>query len=130
MIMKNILNILLIVFIGFAVQSCYYDEVVPTYEDPIIIPPGTVITFKADIAPMFTPTCTACHAGGQAPDLRNSQQAYDNLIANAKSYVVKGNSVGSLLYTKIKDGDHYASLNATQLATMKAWIDSNNAKYE
>jgi hypothetical protein len=130
MIMKNILKILVIGLMGMAVQSCYYDEVVPTFEDPIVIPPGTVITFKADIAPMFTPTCTACHAGGQAPDLRNTQTAYDNLIANAKLYVVKGNSAGSLLYNKIKNSDHYANLNATQLATLKAWIDSNNAKYE
>lgn len=128
--MKNILKIMLIGFLGFAVQSCYYDEVVPTFEEPVVIPPGTVLTFKADVAPFLTPTCTACHgAGATAPNLTNSQAAYDNLIANAKLYVVKGNATGSLLYNKVKNGDHYASLNATQLATMKAWIDSN-AKYE
>jgi hypothetical protein len=128
--MKNILKIMLIGFLGFAVQSCYYDEVVPTFEEPVVIPPGTVITYKVDVAPTLTPACTACHgAGATAPNLTNSKAAYDNLIANAKGYVVKGNSGTSLLYNTVKNGGHFGTLNATQLATMKAWIDSD-AKYE
>ncbi len=131
MIMKNILKILLIGILGFAVQSCYYDEVVPTFEDPIVIPPGTVITYKAYIAPMFDPSCTnsSCHGGSVNPDLRNTQAAYNALLAN---YVVKNNADGSKLYvrsTVIKNGGHFGTLNATQLATMKAWIESD-AKYE
>ena len=128
--MKNIFQIFLIGFLGFAMQSCYYDEVIPTIDEPIVIPPGTVLTYKADIAPFLTPTCTACHgAGATAPNLTNTQAAYDNLIANTKKYVVKGSSSTSLLYNEIKNGDHYATLNATQIATLKAWIDSD-AKYE
>lgn len=129
--MKNILKIFLIGFLGFAVQSCYYDEVVPTFEEPVIIPPGKVITYKADVAPMFDPSCSnaSCHGGSVNPDLRNTQAAYNNLIAN---FVIKGNADGSKLYTRsviIKNGGHFGTLNATQLATLKAWIDSD-AKYE
>ena len=116
---------------GLAVQSCYYDEVVPTFEEPIVIPPGTVITYKADIAPMFNPSCTnsSCHGGSTNPDLRNTQQAYNSLIAN---FVVKNNADASKLYVRsvaIKNGGHFGTITTAQLATMKAWIDSD-AKYE
>lgn len=129
--MRNILRLFLIGLIGITVQSCYYDEVVPTFEDPIVIPPGTVITYKTNIAPMFDPSCTnsSCHGGSVSPDLRNTQAAYNSLIGN---YVIKNNSDGSKLYVRsvvVKNGGHFGTLNATQLATMKAWIDSD-AKYE
>lgn len=117
--------------VAVSLHSCYYDEVVPTFEEPIVIPPGTVITYKADIAPMFDPSCTnsSCHGGSVNPDLRNTQGAYNNLLAN---FVVKNNADGSKLYVRamiVKNGGHFGTLNATQLATMKAWIDSD-AKYE
>lgn len=126
--MKKIVQILLVGFLGIAMQSCYYDEAIPT--DDLVIPPGTVLTYKVDVAPLLTPSCTACHsAGATAPNLANTRAAYDNLIANSKKYVVKGNSGASVLYNVIKNGNHFASLNPMQLAILKAWIDSD-AKYE
>jgi hypothetical protein len=128
--MKKIFQICIVGMIGLSLHSCYYDEVIPTIEEPVVIPPGTVITYKADIAPMLS-ACTSCHGGGTAPDLRNTQTAYNNLIGN---YVVKNNPTASKLFTKAPQagGSHMNvgfTLTATQLATMKAWIESD-AKYE
>lgn len=121
--MKKILQILFVGIMGLSLNSCYYDEVIPTPEVPII--PGTVITFTADIAPILV-KCTACHNGGQNPDMRNSQAAYDGLISGG--YIVKNNLASSKLYTKVASGNHYATFSANELALLKAWIESD-AKY-
>ena len=122
--MKKILQLLFVGIIGLSLNSCYYDEVIPTFEEPIVIDPNKPITFTADIAPILV-KCTACHNGSQNPDMRNSQAAYNNLIAN---YVVKGNATSSSLYTKVASGSHYATFSANELALLKAWIESD-AKY-
>ena len=128
--MKKILQLLFVGIIGLSLNSCYYDEVIPTIEDPIIIPPGTVITFRADIAPIFVlQGCTAssCHGGSVNPALLSitSETAFNTFVA---SYVVKGNASGSKIYNKISTGSHFATYSSTQLTTMRAWIESD-AKY-
>jgi hypothetical protein len=128
--MKNILKLSIVFIFGLVMNSCYYDDVPPSAnEEPI--PPGTVITYKADIAPMLS-GCTGCHAGTQAPDLRNTLQAYNGLFPN---YVVKGNPTASKLYYaapgNLTSGHMSVGVNlsATQLTTMKFWIE-NQAIYE
>lgn len=127
--MKNILKLTIVFAFGLVMNSCYYDDVPPTAEPPI--PPGTVVTYKADIAPMLG-GCTGCHAGTTAPDLRNTLQAYNGLFPN---YVVKGNPTSSKLYYfapgNITSGHMSvgATLSSTQLATMKFWIETQ-AVYE
>ncbi|MDP2089280.1 MAG: hypothetical protein Q8J84_07740 [Flavobacteriaceae bacterium] len=114
-----------------SLRSCYYDEAIPVFEEPVELPPGTVVTFKANIAPMLS-RCTTCHGGSTSPDMRNTQTAYNGLIGN---YVVKNNPSGSKLYTfapgSATSGHMNVgfTLNATELATMKLWIETD-AKYE
>ncbi|MCM2302809.1 MAG: hypothetical protein NDI80_09325 [Flavobacteriaceae bacterium] len=129
--MKNIYKILTILCFGLVMSSCYYDDFEPTIVDDIEIPVGTVITFKADIAPILN-GCTQCHGGSTSPDMRNTQNAYNGLIAN---YVKKGNAAGSRLYTFAPGSPTSGhpnvgvTLTATQLGTIKAWIDTD-AKFE
>ena len=51
--MKKILQIIMVGMIGLSLHSCYYDEVIPVVEPPIVIDPDNPITFRADIAPIF-----------------------------------------------------------------------------
>jgi len=112
---------------GLLLNSCYYDDVPPTPE----IPDGTVVTYKADIAPLLS-GCTTCHNGTQSPDLRNTQQAYNALFP---SYVVLGNAPSSKLYyfapgnTTSGHPSVGVSLTDANFTTMKYWID-NEALYE
>lgn len=130
--MKNIYQILTIVCFGLVMTSCYYDDFEAVIIDDIEIPSGTVITFKADIAPILS-ACTQCHKSGNTnPDMSNTQSAYNGLLAN---YVKKGNAAGSKLYTFAPGSPTSGhpnvgvTLTATQLGTIKAWIDTD-AKFE
>jgi cytochrome c553 len=125
--MKKVIQFLLICVVGFSIKSCYYDEALPAQE----IPDGTVVTYKADIAPILT-GCTTCHGGGVNPDLRNTQQAYNSLFPN---YVTVGNPTNSKLYYNAPGNSSSVhanvgfSLDDTQLAYIKYWIN-HDAEYE
>jgi mono/diheme cytochrome c family protein len=71
-------------------------------------------SFNAMIAPLVT-TCTGCHGGATAPNL-------SSFAALQPKYKMKPGST-NILATK---GDHQAItyLNAAQVATVVAWIDS------
>ena len=59
-------------------NACYYDQVIPV-EKPV--EDVGVVTFSADIIPIFNTSCNAigCHsAGGQKPNL-TSANAYTSL---------------------------------------------------
>lgn len=125
--MKKIYQFIFVFTIGLLSASCYYDDVPET----VAIPDGTVVTYKADIAPMLS-GCTSCHGGTISPDLRNTSAAYNGLFPN---YVTIGNPAGSKLYyfaPGSSTSGHATvgvALSETQLATMKYWIN-NEAKYE
>jgi hypothetical protein len=71
-------------------------------------------SFNAMIAPLVT-TCTGCHSGATPPDL-------SSFAALQAKYKMKPGSA-NILATK---GDHQTItyLNAAQVATVVAWIDS------
>ena len=125
--MKKVIQFIWICVLGFSLKSCYYDETLPAQE----IPDGTDVTFKVDIAPILT-NCTTCYSGSTAPDLRNTQQAYNNLFPN---YVVIGNPSNSKLYYNAPGNSTSVhanvgfTLDATQLAYIKYWIN-HEALYE
>lgn len=128
--MKKILQIIMVGMIGLSLHSCYYDEVIPVVEPPIVIDPDNPITFRADIAPIFVlQGCTAssCHGGSVNPAFLSitSEAAFN---AFAATYVTKGNASTSKIYNKISTGSHFATYTSSQLTTMRAWIESD-AKY-
>jgi len=72
-------------------------------------------SFEAMIKPLVMPKCTGCHAGGVPPTLT----AFS--VLEAKYKTKPGNA--NVLVTK---GDHSGVIyfDATQKATVAAWIDS------
>ena len=106
--------------------SCYYDQEIDLSEPLPDIPTDQEISFQSDIEPLFSQSgkdCTACHNGNVAnPDLRVGS-TYNNII----SLIVAGDAEGSEFYQKLPGNNHPISagftLNADELALIKAWID-------
>lgn len=122
--MKKYLSYILgFMLISFSV-SCYYDELVR--EEIEELPDDVSVSFAADIEPLFSQggkDCTQCHNGSTDPDLR-AGNAYDAIVPD---YVVPGDAEASELYQNLPGRGHPFdvgfSLNADELALIKAWID-------
>lgn len=99
------------------VNGCKYDFILPEAVPVITTPP----TFALEVAPIFSNgnKCTACHNGGQAPDLR-AASAFSQIVP---AYVNKTNPASSQVYINARPGSsHYAQVTATQAAIILAWI--------
>lgn len=85
------------VFLGLAVNSCYYDELPDDDYDPINPVP---ISYENDIVPLWV-QCTGCHKeGGDEPNMLDN--SYENLL---DGYVIPENAAESILYKSlINDG--------------------------
>ncbi|WP_242204004.1 hypothetical protein [Aestuariivivens insulae] len=119
--MKKLLKIVLLSSMPLLMFSCYYDEFPEAVgQDDVVIPPGTVVSFADDIAPIFvTYNCTQCHnPSGQNPDLSPGNE-YASLTSG---YVNPGNSSTSKLYTQLADNGH-RNVDAQSIALIKKWID-------
>ena len=116
--MKKLLKIVLVSSITLLFFSCYYDEF--PEEAEVVIPPGEVISFNDDIAPIFASyNCTQCHnATGQSPNLTPGGE-YAALVP---AYVSAGNANNSDLYIMLAINDH-RNVDAESLALIKKWID-------
>ena len=114
--MKKLFTCIILITIALNFNSCYYDEI---FEQEIVIPPGTVVEFAADIQPIFAiNNCTDCHNGSQNPDLTPGNE-YNSLVPE---YVTAGDANSSELYTKLSGG--HASVDATSIALIAEWINS------
>lgn len=116
--MKKLLKIVLVSSITLLFFSCYYDEFPEEVE--VVIPPGEVISFNDDIAPIFASyNCTQCHnATGTSPNLT----AGGEYAALVPAYVSAGNANNSDLYIMLAVNDH-RNVDAESLALIKKWID-------
>lgn len=77
---KIILMLAGALFLLFAIESCYYDEVLP---EPVNATEVGELSFAADIIPIFDKSCNSvgCHnTGGEKPDL-TAANAYNSLLA-------------------------------------------------
>ncbi len=66
--MKKSPIFLVLILFALSLNSCKYDFILPE-----IVPPITeTVSFSTQIVPIFSAgnKCTACHNGGQSPDLR------------------------------------------------------------
>ena len=114
----KILTAALVLFLAFS-TGCYYDQVLPDGPDP-----GDEISFSAQIQPIFTNTCVACHAPGGVASLLDLTEgnAYNNI--NNTTYINLGNPSSSLIYTKpAPNGGHGGKYNQTESATVLQWIE-------
>ncbi|WP_372770364.1 hypothetical protein [Lutibacter sp.] len=113
--MKKIFQILLIVCVGLAMNSCYYDEL----QEKVIpeLPSDVDILFGTQIQPIFTANCIGCHNTSRNPDLREGF-AYSALVPQ---YVTAGNAAESKLYNQLKDG--HQNLATANLSLIKTWIN-------
>ncbi len=113
--MKKIFQILLIVCVGLAMNSCYYDEL----QERTIpeLPPDVDILFGTQIQPIFTNNCIGCHNTSRNPDLR-AGFAYSALVPQ---YVTANNADASPLYVKLVGG--HQNVATGNLSLIKTWIN-------
>ena len=113
--MKKIFQILIIVFAGFIMNSCYYDDLV---ERPVPeIPEGEVVEYANDIQPIWDNKCTACHNASNPLDLRVGV-SYNNLVPE---YVIANNADVSLLFIQLQTG--HGNTDNNEKAFIKGWIN-------
>ena len=119
--MKKIFQILLIVCVGLAMNSCYYDELqertIPELPVDPDDPDYVEIKFGTEIQPIFTSSCVGCHNASRSPDLR-AGFAYSALVPQ---YVIASNADGSPFYVKLKGG--HQNVSAPNLTLIKTWIN-------
>lgn len=120
--MKKLYKFLTIIGVSLIMTSCYYDAYVENPDDTggVVIPPEGV-SFKDNIQPLFA-KCIGCHNANLDPDLREGN-SYNALVPQ---FVTKGNAATSRLYNYLPGNGHHdvgITLSATDIATIKAWID-------
>ena len=119
--MKNLIKILLLLSMGLFLNSCYYDEFP---EDVVDVP--DVVSYKADIMPLWVGQCAECHKGTIPPDL-TPENSYNSLL---NGYVEKGDSAESILYRSLMHEPGVSPMPtateqwpASKTELVKAWID-------
>jgi len=97
--MKKIFKILIIVFGGLLMHSCYYDDLV---ERPLPeIPDDQEILYATDIQfGIWDKKCTGCHNASNSLDLRKGF-SYNNLVPE---YVIANNADTSPLFLQLLTG--------------------------
>jgi hypothetical protein len=100
--MKKIVRLIMVVILGLAVGSCYYDAL-PDEDYSPGDPDGPdpeLISYQNDIVPLWV-QCTGCHKeGGDAPNMQDN--SYENLL---NGYVNPEDAATSILYKSlINDG--------------------------
>ena len=119
--MKYTYKLLLLLGVGLFLNSCYYDEFP---EDVVDVP--DVVSYEADIMPLWVGQCADCHNGNVPPDL-TPENSYNSLL---NGYVEKGNSNESILYLSLIHASGVAPMPssnelwpASKTELVKAWID-------
>jgi len=95
--MKKLFQFIIMVIIGLAVNSCYYDAYVdledPDGEGPI---ETEDVSYANDIIPLWG-QCVGCHNGNEPPNLEDDV-SYDELL---NGYVVPNDADTSVLYQSL-----------------------------
>ncbi len=116
----NIFLILALVALLFS--GCKYDFVLPE-KVPVIDNGGEPISFKTQIAPIFSSgdKCTSCHKSGGlgTPDFSNASTVYSLIVPKLVNTTTPASST---LYVNASSGAHYAKVSATQAALILQWI--------
>jgi len=92
---------------------------------PVLAPAtGSTPDYTANIEPLFTAKCTACHnATAQTGGLDVS--SYDGLMKGGKDgVIISPNDSANSMLIKIQSSQHFANFSADELALIKQWIDA------
>ena len=120
--MKKLFQLVMIICMGFFINSCYYDA----FEEEEFIPmdDGTVVSYQTDVIPLWS-QCVGCHKGDEPPDLRDNV-SYDELL---NGYVVPGDAESSILYQSLIQSNGISLMPPgaqwpdSKINTVKNWID-------
>ena len=97
-----------------SLTGCYYDDL-QVAEIPVI---EEDVSFATEIQSIFNVNnCMQCHPSTKNLDLREGF-AYASLVP---TFAIPNDSEGSILLAKLVDG--HRSVNTTEIALIKAWID-------
>jgi hypothetical protein len=105
--------------VAFLVSSCQYDVVVEPELPPI--DPEVPISFKDEIAPIFSAAnCLGCHGGNINPNL-NPDAAYNSIVP---AHVDTANPEESTIYfVPAPGGNHAQKYTNSQAALLLGWIE-------
>lgn len=117
---KLIQNLVIVFIISTVAVSCQYKFMVEPIPPPP--PPGDTTSFSLEVVPIWTEAgCTACHNGGQAPDL-SSPDVYNIIVG--EGLVVAEDPAASIIYTyPLPDEGHYKTYSSAQALLVQYWID-------
>ena len=108
-----------LIMLAVFTMGCYYDQV---YVAPVItcLPCDVPVSFAAEIKPIFTAKCIACHPPTLNLDLTEGN-AYASI--SVPKYINLGTPAESLIYTKPDPaGSHPAKYSTTEAAIVLKWI--------
>jgi hypothetical protein len=92
---------------------------------PTLAPVNGTPTFNANISPIFSAHCIACHSGPGAPAGLDLSTYISTMKGSVNGpVIVPGDSSGSKL-VQVQSGQHFANLSVEELALVKQWIDAN-----
>ncbi len=123
--MKKLFQFIVLLIMGLAINSCYYDalpEETVDLKDPDT--PTEVISYKTDITPLWG-QCVGCHSGNEAPDLRDTNSY--NALKNG--YIIPKDADASILYKSLLGIDGVSLMppgskwSNTKIKLVKDWIN-------
>lgn len=122
--MKTLKKLSAIIVCAFLFSGCVYNFLVPEEVAPPIDPEGPQISFASEIAPIFSDgnKCTACHNGGQNPDL-TAANAYNSI--NKPAYINKATPEESGIYlhpNPTTDTHKQKKYTSAEAALILGWI--------
>ena len=104
----------LLLVLSVMLSSCEKAKITPAAVDP-----DATWSFSADIQPIFTSNCIACHGGTRSPDLR-SGKSFTSLTNGG--YVTTP-AESSKLYSKMTGSDHAARSTDSEKLKVLYWIE-------
>jgi hypothetical protein len=110
---RQILVVLVFIALGAGFTSCEKYSYLPPLVDP-----NAVYSFSADIQPIFTSNCVACHGGAQAPNL----SAGKSYLALTKGGFVNLPAANSRLYVQMTSAGHASRSTAADKLKVLYWI--------
>lgn len=116
----NAIRMLVTLTVVLSLSGCFYDEGISE-----VLPNSLVVSYAADIQPIFDSNCTSCHPFVvAAPDLTDAN-SYDAILLN--SYVVPNDLDASLLYQKLVGKPNVmppsGPLLQKEIDLVKVWIE-------
>lgn len=115
--MRDIKKLCYLVLIIFLASSCEYEYFTP---EPSNVDPDIIVSFNAQIVPIFEAKCIACHDGGSVFAL-GATTAYENI--SSRNLVNLENPEESVIYTKVGIGNHsQITYTSTERDLLLFWV--------